>query len=792
MKISRKWLNEFVDIDVSDKEYGHEMTMSGSMVEATQDLGKDIENIVVGRVLEIKKHEDSDHLFICTVDAGQSETLTIVTGAQNVQASDLVPVAIDGSMLPGGVEIHAGMLRGVMSQGMLCSLKELNLTVNDFPYAIEDGIFILQEDCAVGQDIRSVIGYDDSAVEFEITSNRPDCLSMIGLARETAATFHKELKLHTPVVKGSGGSISDYLDIEVEDPDLCPRYTARLVKNVRIGPSPKWMRQRLRNCGVRPINNIVDITNYVMLEYGQPMHSFDFSCIDGEKIIVRRAKEGEAITTLDGTERKLGGDMLVIADEKKPVGVAGVMGGENSEITENTVDVVFESANFSGSSIHKTALGLNMRTDASGRYEKGLDPMNTLPAVQRACELVELLGAGDVIDGVIDILSHIPEPANLQLESRKINKLLGTDIPESDMQDMLRALGFSVSGDTVVVPSWRADVTHMADLAEEVARLYGYNKMPTTMFRGKTAQGGYSASQRAENLASSVCRSMGYSEILTYSFVSPSGLDKIKTPADSPLRQTVRIINPLGEDTSVMRTTTLPTALEVLARNKAARNPVAKLYELGKVYLPQAGSELPSEPKVLTLCSYGGGGTFFTLKGEVEALLAQLNIREVSYVSKTDAPAYHPGRCAAIIAGGFRVGVFGQIHPLVAGAYDLDSEVFAAEIQFTTLIGCIATEKEYVPLPRYPAVTRDIALVCRDEITVADLQGCILENGGNLLSGCEFFDMYKGAPIPQGQKSLAFSLVFRAEDRTLTDSEVDAVVSSILDALNKDWGAVLR
>ena len=601
MNLSRKWLQEFVDIQATDREYDEIMTIAGQKVETTTRLDEEIKNVKVGKVLSIVRHENSDHMWVCQIDVGEDEPVQIVTGAQNVHEGDLVPAALHNSWLAGGVHITKGKLRGVVSNGMLCSFAELGLTQNDCPEAYADGIWILNDEGVyVGQDINEVIGNDDSIVEFEITNNRPDCYSLIGLARETAAAFNKPLKLHEPVVKGGGpGVLTDLLDVETPDPDLCKRYSARMVRNVKIAPSPKWMRQRLRSAGVRPINNIVDITNYVMIEYGQPMHAFDYRYVKGGKIVVRRAGEDRELVTLDGTVRKLTPDMLVIADETRPVGLAGIMGGENSEIVADTVDVVFESANFDGTSIRKTALALGMRTDASGKFEKNIDPMLTLPAVNRACELVELLGAGEVLDGVIDILNEIPEPYSLPLEPDKINALLGTQISEADMIEYLRREQVPVMDGIIQVPSWRPDLRRMADIAEEVGRFYGYNEIPTTLMRGATTRGGYSFEQKQENKTGAAARAMGYSEIITYSFGSPSSCDLIRMPKDDPRRNQVRILNPLGEDTSVMRTTALPSMLEILARNSAYHNKSVKLYELAKIYLPVEGEALPYEPKML-------------------------------------------------------------------------------------------------------------------------------------------------------------------------------------------------
>ena len=644
MNISRKWLREFVDITATDKEYDSVMTLAGQKVETTERMDAEIKNVVVGKVLSMKKHENSDHMWVCMVDCGIGEPVQIVTGAQNVHEGDLVPVAQHNSYLPGGIHITKGKLRGVESCGMLCSYKELGLTEHDCPEAYADGIWILNNGgCKVGEDMNVVIGNDDSIVEFEITNNRPDCYSLIGLARETAAAFNVPMKHHEPVVKGGAeGNLCDLLDVDVQADDLCPRYTARMVRNVKIAPSPKWMRQRLRSAGIRPINNIVDITNYVMVEYGQPMHAFDYRYVKGGKIVVRRAGADKTLTTLDGSVRVLQPDMLVIADETKPVGLAGVMGGENSEIVADTVDVVFESANFLGSSIRKTALALGMRTDASAKFEKDIDPMLTVPAVNRACELVELLGAGEVMDGMIDVLNYVPQPVTVKLEPERINALLGTNISEADMIEYLHREEVPVVDGMIQVPSWRPDLRVMADIAEEVARYYGYNNIETTLMRGATTMGGYSDEQKLENAAGAAARALGYSEIITYSFVSPSSFDAIRVPADSPLRKTVKLVNPLGEDTSIMRTVILPSMLDILSRNFAFKNKGVKLYEIGKIYLPVEGEKLPNEPKRMIFGTYGEHENFFTLKGEVDALLEQLNVHPATYVADTKNPSYHP------------------------------------------------------------------------------------------------------------------------------------------------------
>ena len=795
MRLNRKWLNEdFVDLrEVSDKEFVETLTVFGQKVETWERMDADIKNVVVGKVLSMERHPNSDHMWICQVDVGSGEPVQIVTGAQNVHEGDLVPVAQHNSWLPGGVHITKGKLRGELSNGMLCSFAELGLTQNDLPGVFADGIWILNdEECSIGQDINEVIGNDDTVVEFEITNNRPDCYSIIGLAREAAAAFGKPMRHHEPVVKGSdAGSIFEHLDVEVPATDKCGRYSSRMVANVKIGPSPKWLRQRLRANGVRPINNIVDITNYVMLEYGQPMHAFDYRYVSSGKIVVREAEAGETLTTLDGTVRPLKPGMLVIADDHKPIGLAGIMGGENSEIVDDTTMVVFESANFNGTSIRQTALALGMRTEASGKFEKNLDPMMTVPAVQRACELVELLGCGDVLDGTIDVIHYVPEPRRIRLEPRRINDLLGTDISREEMVKYLSNLEIPVEGDDILVPSFRPDLIQTADIAEEIGRSYGYNAIPITEFKNST-QGGYSAEMKLEAQAGTFCRGLGYSEIITYSFVSPAVFDQIRLPADSPLRGCMRIQNPLGEDSSVMRTIALPSMLEILGRNNAYHNKTVKLYEVAKVYLPTEGQILPREPKMLVLGTYGSGETFFTLKGEIEAIFKGLRIRKAEYTAEKQNPSYHPGRCASITVDGVCVGVMGQVHPLVVKNFGMDCEVYCAELNLSALMDLRMPDPTYTPLPRYPAVTRDLALVCDEAITVAQVETVITEAAGKLLRSVKLFDIYRGTGVPEGKKSMAFSLELRADDRTLTDSDSDGVMNKVLSTLRDKLNAVLR
>lgn len=791
MNLSLKWLKDYVDLDIPVKEFCDRMTMSGSKVEGWKNTGDGIENVVAGKILSCEKHPDADKLTICKVDIGELEPVQIITGATNVNPGDTVPVAKDKSRLPGGKEIRKGKLRGIESNGMLCSLSELNLTVNDFPYAIEDGIFIMQEKCVPGQDIKEVLGLNDDVVEFEITSNRPDCLSVIGLAREAAATFDKELKLSEPKVKENGGNINDYLNVKISEPSLCFRYSARVVKNIKIEPSPLWLRERLKALGVRPINNIVDITNYVMLEYGQPMHAFDYECLDGNSVNVRLAGDKEIINTLDGEKRELDNTMLVIADSTKPVAVAGVMGGANSEIKETTTTIVFESATFMGASVRRTAKKLGMRTESSARFEKGLDPNNTIPALERACELINELSAGEVVTGIIDIYDNVKKPLKLTLDCEWINRFLGISASREFMVNALKKLDFDVDNNNVItVPTFRADIEHKADIAEEIARMYGYNKIPTTLFKGETSQGMLNNKQSFAKSINNILLSCGLSEIQTYSFISPKYYDKILMPADSSLRKSVKIMNPLGEDTSIMRTTLLPSMLEVLSTNYNFRNPEAALYEIGTVYLP-GENELPEEKNVIAIGMYGKETDYYRLKGIIEELLEKINIRDYEFSVCKDENAFHPGRTAEIQKNGKKLGIIGQVHPAVMKNYEIETPVYCALLDFNLFYELRGKEKTYTPLPKYPSVSRDIALICEDALLVGDLEKTISEAAGKMLEKIELFDVYRGNQIAQGFKSVAFSLVFRALDRTLSDDEIEKIMEKVLKNIELK-GAKLR
>jgi len=800
MKAPLSWLSDYTDMsEITPEKYNAQMTMSGSKVEEIDYLGEEICNVVTGEVLSVVDHPDSDHLKICQINVGQAEPIQIVTGAPNVTTDsigEICPVALHKSTLPGGVKITKGKLRGQVSNGMMCSFQELGLSHGCVPYACENGILFLPKDTPIGVDIRKILGLDKFVADFEITSNRPDCLSVIGLARETAATFDRPFTLKTPFVKGAGGDINAEMSVEVKDPDLCPRYTARLVKNIKIEPSPTWMRERLHACGVRPINNIVDITNYVMLEYGQPMHAFDYACLSDGKIVVRRAKQGESIQTLDGVDHDLTEKMLAICDNDKPVAVAGVMGGANSEITDNTKTVVFESACFHGATVRITARTLGMRTEASGRFEKGLDPRMTEAAVNRACELVEELCAGEVVDGIIDVDFSNPEPKRLPFEPDKINALLGLSLSREEQQKMLEKLFFRIEGDEVIIPSFRTDIARMCDLAEEVARMYGYDKIPTTLYAGEMVQGELTAKQQAEKTVSQICRSAGFNEATTHSFMSPKCYDKIGWATDDPRRLSTTILNPLGEDFSVMRTTVLPSLMESLAHNYARHTPAASLFELGTVYLPKVqngavdANILPTEEKVLTLVSYGRL-SFFQFKGVIEALFRELHI-PVSFTAEKNQRSYHPGRCAVIRHNGEYIGIFGAAHPSVCQNYGIASEVLAAELPMEKLFAAMNPERLYRPLPRFPASTRDIAVLVDDSVPAAAMQSTIEKTVGKILERVKLFDVYTGKGIPDKKKSVAYSIIMRSPDRTLTDEECDRATRDAVEALEKDFSAVLR
>ena len=796
MNLSRNWLSDFVDVqDISSKDYCDRMTDTGSKVECFEELAKDIENVIVAKILKITPHENSDHLQICQVDIGNGNVSQIVTGAQNVFEGAIVPAAIPVAKLPGGVVIKSGKLRGVQSDGMLCSMGELNLTEHDMPGKEPNGILILDEtyENMIGMDIRDALLLNDTVVEFEITSNRPDCLSVIGLARETAVSFNRPLKLHAPEVKcvKDGDKISNYLSVKIDAPDLCYRYMARVVKNVKIEPSPLWLRMRLRASGVRPINNIVDITNYVMLEYGQPMHAFDYACLNGSSIIVRRANDNENFMSLDDQEHTLNNDMLVIADKDRAVALAGVMGGANSEIKDTTTTVVFESACFNGASVRVTAKKNGMRTESSARFEKGLDPENCFGGLERACELIELLGAGEVVEEYIDVYPTKNTPPVLEFDSDKINAFLGTDISYEDMKNTLEALEVKVEDGKLIPPTFRADLGCMNDIAEEIARIYGYNNIKSTQIRGEMTQGGRTPKQQFEvDLEYAMC-GMGADQIQTFSFISPKYYDKIRLANDSALRNSIVISNPLGEDTSVMRTTALPSMLEIITRNYNFNNENVRLFEIATVYIPTTPETLPNENKVISIGMYGDGD-FYALKGICENILKIAGIKKYSINSVTDNPSYHPGRCAKLYVGGKEIGILGQVHPLVMQNYGVDCDVYAAELDFDAIFSLMATEKLYTPLPKFPASTRDFSFVCDEDIEVGKLEEEIAKAGGKLVESVALFDIYRGHQVGENKKSLSFRVTLRAADRTLTVEEAEKASTKILNALNKQFNITLR
>jgi len=902
MKLPYSWLKDFTDVgihNVSAKQYAADMTMAGTMVGSWESPADEISNVVVGRILSMERHPNSDHMWVCQIDIGKDEPVQIVTGAWNVHVGDLVPAALHKSTLPGGIKIEKGKLRGVPSNGMLCSLKELQLEERDFPYGvitaaallndykpldpekpsipadiqpghkvfgpvvaakvlecatqsygvyhtcldlgdktacpdtncqnlhegdmvayntktdtictladlraqqaefphcINDGIFVLNEDCKPGDDIAPVLSLDEITFDFDILHNRPDCLSIIGLARESAATFDKAFSLPKPAVKNTVGNIADHLSVEIRDADLCPRYSAAMAKNIKIAPSPRWMRDRLRAAGIRPINNIVDITNYVMLEYGQPMHAFDYRCLKDGKIIVRRCTEGEECTTLDGQTRKLWENTLVIADAEKAVAIAGVMGGENSEITEQTQMIVFESAMFNSVSVRTTSRRLGMRTEASGRFERGVNCEGCMTALERACQLVEELGAGEIIGGYVDAYPNPKPVRTLKLEPERVSAYIGAEIDRDFMVKTLEKLAFKVEGDNVIVPSWRDDMEGMADIAEEVARYFGYDNIPTTLLRGETTKGGLTRRQVFNRKVNDACNAAGYSEAKTLSFLSPKAFDKICLAEDDVRRQAVVITNPLGEDQSLLRTTGLPAMLEAAARNYNFRAPSIHLFEQSKIYLPKLDEngkadphQLPEERSVLVMATYSED--FFHLKGCIEGVLNMLSIPGCVFTPCKDNVSYHPGRCAAIMNGDQLVGYAGQMHPAVLKNYGIGTELYVAELDLEVLFSLVDQERYYQPIPKYPASTRDLAVLCDEDLYVLQLETCIKKAAKKQLEKLELFDVYRGAQVAAGKKSVAFSLTLRNPDHTLTDKEADEIIQNVLTALEAEYGATLR
>ncbi len=796
MKVPYNWLKEYVDIDMGVKEFSDGMTMSGSKVEAVEQKGKEISNVVTGRVISVEKHPNADKLQIVMVDTG-NKTVQIVTGAVNMKEGDCVPVALHGASLPGGIKIKKTKLRGIESQGMMCSISELNLDRDDYPDACDDGIFILDECMDTGLDIKEVFGISEPVVEFEITPNRPDCLSILGIARETSVTF--DLKLKKPVIdlKEEADEANRYAAVGIDAPELCSRYAARIIKDVKIESSPQWMKQRLRAAGVRPINNIVDITNYVMIELGQPMHAFNLELISGGRIDVRRANKGETLKTLDGQNRPLDASMLVIADNKGPVAVAGVMGGENSEITEDTKVILFESANFDSTSVRHTARKLGMRTEASSRFEKGLDPENALTAINRAAQLVEMLKAGRVCKGVIDCYPKKPEPWDIILKPENINSLLGTSINKKWMTNILKQLEFEVDEETlkVRVPVFRRDVEREADLAEEIARFYGYNNIRSSMISRKSIFSGRKThEQKIEDRIKSIMISCGMSEIYTYSFTGPKVFDRLNLGEDDTLRNALRISNPLGEEYSIMRTTTLPEMLEVISTNYNRSIESVRLFEVAKVYLDGSISVkgLPEEKKILTIGMYGDEADFYELKGVIEELLDNIGIKKYDFIPEKDNPSFHMGRTAKLFTSGVEAGLMGEIHPEVCENFSVPERTYIGMFDMDVLIKNTGAVSKYKPLPRFPSVIRDVSMIVKDGILVKQIDDIIREKSGKILENIKLFDIYKGRQVPEGMKSVAYSITFRAQDRTLKDEEVSDTMEKIFTALKKDIGAQIR
>lgn len=806
MNTALSWIKAYVpDLDVTAQDYTDAMTLTGTKVEGFERLDKNLEKIVVGQILSIEKHPDADKLIVCQVDIGAGEPVQIVTGAPNVKTGDKVPVVLDGGKVAGGhdggplpedgIPIKKGKLRGIESNGMMCSIEELGSNRDMYPLAPESGIYILPEDTLVGADAVEVLGLRDVVFEYEITSNRVDCYSVVGIAREAAATFGKEF--HPPVVKinGNDEDINAYLKVRVENPELCPRYCARMVKNIKLAPSPQWMQRRLAASGIRPINNIVDITNYVMEEYGQPMHAFDYDQLAGHEIVVKCAGEGDVFQTLDGQERKLDSTILMINDGEKEVGIAGIMGGENSKITDSVSTMVFESACFNGTNIRLSAKKVGLRTDASGKYEKGLDPNTAEEAVNRACQLIEELGAGEVVGGIIDIYSQKREENRVPFDAEKINRLLGTDIAEDTMISYFKKidLGYDPCAKEVIVPTWRQDLYRMADLAEEVARFYGYDKIPTTLPSGEATTGKLPYELRIQEVARETAEFCGFSQGMTYSFESPKVFDKLMIPADSRLRQTVEISNPLGEDFSVMRTLPLNGMLTSLSTNYNRRNKDVRLYEMANVYLPKAMplTELPDERMQFALGMYGEGD-FFTMKGVVEEFFDRVGMnKKPHYDPNGDHPYLHPGRKADIVYDGVTVGYLGELHPDVADNYKIGDRAYVAVIDMPSVIPFTTFDRKYTGIAKFPAVTRDISMVVPKDILVGQIEDVIEQRGGKVLESYSLFDIYEGAQVLAGHKSVAYSITFRAKDHTLEDKEVTAVMNKILNGLS-DLGIELR
>lgn len=784
MYLSKKWLNDFVKVDdIDTKVLCDKLTLSGSKVESFKSEGGKIDKIITGKVTSIERHPNADKLLICSVDIGANEPLQIVTGAHNLKVNDIVPVAVDGSTLYDGTKIKKGKLRGVASNGMLCSLGELGLSKHDFPEALENGIFVMQTTCELGQDVKNVIGFNDTVIDFEITPNRSDCLSVIGLARETSATLGRPLNLHTTKVKGDAKFPLD-LKISVEDKKLCPYYSARIVSDINLKPSPAWMRERLRAMGVRPINNIVDITNYVMLEYGQPLHAFDLNTISGNEINVRLAFDDEKIVTLDGVERNLSKNDLIIADSEKPLAIAGVMGGENSGISENTKEIVFESANFFGPYVRVSSKKFNLRSESSARFEKGLDSNLCSIALDRACELVEELGAGKVTEKIFVVDSVNEKQVKIPLDCEFINRFLNINLSKEEMVEILSKIDCKVINNEVVVPSYRNDLKLKNDIAEEIARFYGYNKILSTPLKG-SMNGGLSEKQKFKEKVKSTMMALGLSEIMTYSFVSPKSYDKLLIAPESKLRDYIEIKNPLGEDTSVMKTVAISTMLETLSRNFNYKNQNVKLFEIAKEYFKRDEDSLANEPEKLVAGLYGEDVDFFYVKGVVEEFLNVLKIRNYDVMSCDSVSYYHPGRCAEISFNGKILGIVGEINPLVLENYEIKKRAYAFEFCIDDLFEFSNFEVDYKQIPRYPSVERDIAVICDKDLPAINLENVAKQSAGKFLEEVCIFDVYTGNQVPEGKKSVALKLTLRSSDGTLTDEQVQSTVKKVMKAYEK-------
>lgn len=804
MNTSLSWVKAYVpDLDVTAQEYTDAMTLSGTKVEGYVELDADLDKIVIGQIDKIERHPDADKLVVCQVNIG-TESIKIVTGAQNVFEGAKVPVVLDGgrvagghdgSKTPGGVKIKKGKLRGVVSNGMMCSIEELGSNRDMYPESPENGIYIFPEDAEIGASAIQVLGLDDVVFEYEVTSNRVDCFSVIGIAREAAATFHK--KFVPPVVTETGNEedVNDYVKVTVENTDLCPRYCARVVKNIKIGPSPKWMQRRLASVGIRPINNLVDITNYVMEEYGQPMHAYDLDTIAGHQIVVKNAKDGDKFTTLDGQRRQMDQDVLMICDGEKAIGIAGIMGGENSMITDDVKTMLFEAACFDGVNIRKSSKRVGLRTDASGKFEKGLDPNNAKAAIDRACQLVEEMGAGEVVGGTVDVYGKKKEPVRVPFDADKINAMLGTDISEEEMLGYLKKIDLEYDEATkeIIAPTFRQDLFRLADIAEEVARFYGYDNIPTTLPNGEATTGKLTFKLRIEQVARDIAEFCGFSQGMCYSFESPKVFDKLLLPADSPLRRTVEIMNPLGEDYSIMRTTSLNGMLTSLATNYNRRNKDVRLYELGNIYLPKSLplTELPEERMQFTLGMYGKGD-FFSMKGVVEEFFEKIGMKDKeTYDPNAGRPYLHPGRQANIIYDGKTVGYLGEVHPEVADTYGIGERAYVAVIDMPEIMEYATFDRKYHGIAKYPAVSRDISMVVPKHILAGQIEEVIAAKGGKYLESYALFDLYEGVQIKDGFKSVAYSTVFRAKDKTLEDAEVTEAMDRILKAL-ESMGIELR